>query len=339
MSHTLTPTHRLPVLTSLVLALATLAGTAQAAAIANGAFAATYVRDCRSDAAKLAGYTTPDKCDDSPTTADPNTFRFTMQQQLADLNPGFLTASMTATNALGVTSAGATSSDVNAAGTPGVITLHQGAYTSTTYARVSGHSDALQSFTYDGTGSANRTVHTVLTYNGPQVVDQPGFQAATTSAAAMVQGHVRVFSLASSSFDFSWTDPETAFSGQGLGFSEQAALTGADYQVEGEWWEFADGTGPLTSNIHFGMTAGRTYFVESYLGLWAKFGAYVDATHSMVSEMGVMVPTSTDPGAPLTFVRNLDGLTPTPTGQIPEPGSVALAGLALAGLLASRRRH
>lgn len=336
MSHTLTPSHRPAVLTSLVLALATLAGTAQAAAIANGAFAATYVRDCRSDAAKLAGDTTPDKCDDSPTTADPNTFRFTMQQQLADLNPGFLTASMTATNPLGVTSAGSTMSDVNASGALGVITLHQGAYTSTTYARVSGHSDALQSFSYDGTGSANRTVHTVLTYNGPQVVDQPGFQAATTTAAAMVVGRVRVFSLATGSFDFSWTDPETAFNGQLLGFSEQAALTGSGYVEEGFWEEYADGTGPLTSNVHFSMTAGRTYFVESYLGLWAKFGAYVDATHSMVSQVGVMETSGT--GAAPQFVYNVEGLRATDTGVLPEPGSVALAGLALAGLLASRRR-
>ena len=143
------------------------------------------MRDCRSDAAKLAGDTTPDKCDDSLTPSDPNTFRFTMQQQLADLNPGFLAATMTATNPLGVTSAGATSSDVNASGTPGVITLHQGAYTSTPYARVSGHSDALQSFTYDGTGPSNRTVHTVLSYSGPDVVDQPGFQGATTTSAGV----------------------------------------------------------------------------------------------------------------------------------------------------------
>lgn len=310
------------------------AGAAQAAAIANGAFAATYVRDCRSAAQQAAGATTPDKCNDA-LTAPADTFTDTMQQRLADLNPGFLTAAVTATNALGITAGGTTASSVDGSGTPGVISLHQGAFTSQPYARVSGHSDALQSFFYSGTGPSRRTVHTTLTYSGTSVVDQAGFQAATTTAASMVWGQVRVFSLAAGAFDFDWTFADDAFSS--LGFSNQASLLGAGYVEEAYLQDYATGGGPLVTNLNFTMTAGRWYFIESYLGLWAKFGAQVDANHTMVSELGVLEAGAS--GGDPVFARNLDGLTPTPTGLLPEPGTLALVALGAAASLRARRRR
>lgn len=218
-------------------ALLSWAGAAQAAAVANGAFAGVYVRDCRSAAQQAAGATTPDKCNDALATAPTDTFTDTLQQRLGDLNPGFLTAAITATHALGITPGGTTASSVDGSGTPGVIALHQGAFTSLPYARVSGHSDALQSFFYSGAGPSRRTVHTTLTYSGTSVVNQTGFQAATTTAASMVWGQVRVFSLAAGAFDFDWGFADDTFTA--LGFSEQASQLGAGYVEEAYWQDYA----------------------------------------------------------------------------------------------------
>jgi hypothetical protein len=89
------------------------------------------------------------------------------------------------------------------------------------------------------------------------------------------------------------------------------------------------------------MEAGRFYFVESYLGLWARFGGVLDATHTFTSQLGATDPTTGG------FVATTEGLTAARASDnplrldngvayVPEPGALVLSVLAL-GLLSLRR--
>lgn len=331
------------VLSAVLLAVAALP-TAQAVpvAVSNGAFAATYVRDCRSAAAQAAGSTTPDRCEAALDSTGFPIMRPIIEQQ-SQLAVGATTASATATNPIGSHGGKATTSFIDVSGAAGVLALKQGAFAGD-YARVSGHSLGIQSFEYTGTSGASRTVHNVLDFTSnvtpTPVLDQPGDVAlGTTSAAVFAKTRVTVFSLATASFDF---DPALGVEPQSAGFWS-AASSRADFQLEGQVSNDGITTTGTATDITFTVTAGRFYFIESYLGLWARFGGDLDATNTFTSSLGYQDTSGAFVADGANFVAAAASSNPVLVndgfGTVPEPATAALAGLALLAAGGARRRR
>lgn len=330
-------------------------GAPQAAPVAmkNAAYAGTFVRDCRTAAAKSAGSTVPDRCEASfagydPVTGNPIYSRgFSPLSELREsFTLGGFVASTAATDPLGIAGTEATRSYIDASGAAGTLVLKQGAFSGTPYARVSGHSLGLQSFFYDGTGPATRTIENIFDFTSnvtPNVdLNLPGASGSQTDPVVWAKTRVTVFSLSTAELLF---DPLSAggFDVQQSGFWGQSTTRG-DFRFEGEANNVGITTSGTPTYVSFKMETGRFYFVESYLGLWARFGGQLDATHTFTSQLG---QTSADGGfvasteglmaakasdSPQTLFNNGGGL------RVPEPSTLALAALAL-GLIGVRRQR
>jgi len=305
---------------------------AQALMISNAAYAAAYVRDCRSAAAIAAGSTSPDKCVEM--SSDPATgFGNTLVQRSENAAFGGYYASGWASNPLGIVGGQASGSSIDASGTAGTLILKQGAFSSTSYARVSGQSVGLQSFYFDGSGPAVRTVAGNLDFSASHLMSQDNFNAASNTPANLIQGGITVFSLTAAAFDY------TPASGVPY-FWPVAADAGAGYREEASL-SFNEVLSPtLSLSLSFTPEAGRYYFVESRLGLWAKFGATLDATHTFKTTLGV---TDSTTGA---FIASTEGFTaaaalsnPAGIPAVPEPSTwlMSLGGLVV--LLGRVRRR
>lgn len=324
----------------LLLATAATGASAVPTAISNGAFAATYVRDCRSPAAQAAGSVTPDRCEAALDGAGNPIFRPIIEQN-SQMAIGGTAAATAATNPIGMHGGQATRSSIDASGAAGVLLLKQGAFAGE-YARVSGHSLGLQSFQYTGPGSEVRSVHNVLDFSSnvapTPILDLPGdADLGTTNASVYAKTRVTVFSLLASTFDF---DPDTGFGfdPQSSGFWSQASGR-ADFRLEGQVENLGITASGTATDIDFTVETGRYYFIESYLGLWARFGGELDATHTFTSTLG-------EKDAAGAFVADLSDFTAAAAlaapiiinaGNVPEPASLALTGLALSALFGLRR--
>lgn len=285
--------------------------------VSNAAHTFSFVRDCRSAASRALGSTVPDKCEAS------GDFSSTKVEETYDGNYGGLVASNLTTSTLASSGLDQTRSYVDASGALGVLTIKQGAFTSLPYARVSSHSEALQSYSWDGLGSSNRTLNAAINFTATDLIGKSLFDTSGDTAASFVTGTVRVFSLLTASFDVT---PSAEFQN----FSDQAFLTGAGYQLEASF-DSGDVLGsPLSNNLNFNLQTGRYYFIDSYLGLWAKFGASIDATHTFTTTIGDMTGlTAASPSdQPLEI-----------TNKVPEPASLTLSLLGLCALIAVSRRR
>src|SRR4051812_11256605 len=104
-----------PRLFCLALAAAATGASAIPTAISNAAYAATYVRDCRSPAAQAAGSTTPDRCEAALDGAGNPIFRPIIEQN-SQMTIGGTTAATAATNPIGMHGGEVTRSSIDASG-------------------------------------------------------------------------------------------------------------------------------------------------------------------------------------------------------------------------------
>jgi hypothetical protein len=329
-----------PTVFSFALAAAAISASAAPTAISNGAFAATYVRDCRSPAAQAAGSTTPDRCEAALDPAGNPIFRPIIELN-SQMTIGGTSAAAAATNPIGMHGGEVTRSSIDASGAAGVLLLRQGAFAAE-YGRVSGHSLGLQSFQYTGAGSEVRSLHNVLDFTAnvtpTHILDGPGdADLGTVNASVYAKTRVTVFSLLASTFDFD-ADPALGFDPQSSGFWSQAAGR-ADFRLEGEVNNDGITASGMATDIDFTVEAGRYYFVESYLGLWARFGGEFDATHTFTSTLGEKDASGAFVADPSEFTAAAALAAPIVinAGNVPEPGTLALAGLALTAMFAPRR--
>lgn len=312
------------------------AAQAATVAISNAAFAATYVRDCRSSPL----VTNPDRCEASPLpTAFDNTMRDTQEMMVL----GGTVASVQTSLPHGIVAGEASRSYIDATGAAGELVLRQGAF-SRSYSRVSGHSLGLQSFGYSG-ADESRTIQNVLTFDANvipnAVLRTPGAGGNWLAPVVYMRTRVSVFSLLVDSFDY---DPLIPIEVQNIGFKAQAAAA-FGYRLEGEinTYEGIVASGH-TTQLDFNVEAGRYYFVESYLGLWARFGGTLDSTHTFRSTLGAINDSGSfvaDQGASFTAAAPLaEPLRLVASLTVPEPSTLAVAalGLALMGVAGRRRR-
>lgn len=305
----------------LCLGLLGLTGIAEALPVtmSNGVWSGSMVRDCRSP-----GNTSllPDRC--IGTATDPGAFNGTRRQWVELSQPGGTDAETSVTNPLGILNGQATGARVvNEPGSLNPPSMHHGAFTSTTYARTSGNLLSVQGYAWDGTGASHRSLDLALDYTGTNVVADWNAleQTDSTDAASSIHLYVQIFALDSIDFLID-TDPAAAGACHlDFNLTECLASTRADFEMLSDIELRAEtDAGVLSGQLEFDLAPGRFFFVYMQTQALARFGAYMDATHSLHA-----------------FFDNAEGLVAAPDGitAVPEPGAWTLL---LAGLVALRRR-
>ncbi|MBT9457247.1 MAG: PEP-CTERM sorting domain-containing protein [Burkholderiaceae bacterium] len=277
--------------------------------IATVAHSSVFVRDCRSAEARAANAMLPDKCE---ATAEFDLID-TMVEQRYVAALGGSSAAVQATHAAAKAGANVSQGSVDGSGSLGQIVIKQGSFTQP-YARVSSWTDVLQSYAWDGSGAATRTLGGTLDFSHLGLFGSDAFNATGTAAAATVDMTLSVFSLTTSTISV-----DTELIADQVYLYEDFALGLPGYRSE-VWVERYGQASPLGFNATFSLEQGRTYFVEARVAAFARFGGALDAMHTFSAN-----------------ITDLQGLTQAqPLAQpylitnVPEPTSALLL---LAGLL------
>ncbi|TDP62136.1 PEP-CTERM sorting domain-containing protein [Roseateles toxinivorans] len=298
-----------PLLLSAALMLPALPSQAAMLDIATVAHSSVFVRDCRSAEARAANAMLPDKCE---ATAEFNLVD-TMVEQRYVAALGGNSATIQATHAAAKVGGKVSQGSVDGSGALGQIVIKQGSFTQP-YARVSSWTDVLQSYAWDGSGAATRTLGGTLDFNHVGMFGSDAFNATGTAAAATVDMTLSVFSLTTSTISV-----DTELVANQVYLYEEFALGLPGYRREA-WVERFGEVSPVSFGATFSLEQGRTYFVEARVAAFARFGGALDATHTFSAS-----------------ITDLQGLTQAqPLAQpylitnVPEPGSALML---LAGLL------
>lgn len=325
---------------------------AAAVAISNAAYAATYVRDCRSTTNFSS---TPDRCEvdgqfgQGPGGSAPTT----LKEVRENMALGGTSAATSATLSLGsaVTPSGpmATQSSIDVSGAADTLLLKQGAFSGSSYARVSGHSLGLQSYQFTGTTGEVRSIENVLDFTAnvtPNAdLDLGGAGGSIFDPVVYAKTRVTVFSLDTASFDY---DMDLGnFEVQTDGWHLQASGR-SDYRLEASLEDLGITTSGRPTRLDFTMESGRYYFIESYLGLWARFGGWIDATHTFSNTLGRTDSSGAfiADNAGFSAADPLDNPVVTRTGfvtpphsVVPVPGTLLNVALGLGVMALFRRRR